>query len=200
MHMKKLLAFTVFALAAAMLLGACNAGKFKGDFNWEVQSFEYTDQHGEKVSLDDLKGEVWLAQFVFTNCTSVCPPMMYNMTELQDRIKAKGIEDYKIVSFSVDPDHDTPEALQEYLDMFEVADESKWEMLTGYSQDEISKFSVKSFKLPVIDDPNSDQVTHGTSFFLVDQEGHAVKSYDGYVDVPFDIITEDMAALIKEGK
>ncbi|MET3574851.1 SCO family protein [Bhargavaea ullalensis] len=198
--MRKLLSFTALALAAALLLGACNAGKFQGDFNWKVQPFEFTDQHGEKVSLDDLKGHVWLAQFVFTNCDSVCPPMMFNMTELQDRIKDKGIADYKIVSFSVDPDHDTPEALQDYLDMFDVADESKWEMLTGYKQEDIGNFAVKSFKTPVIDDPNSDQVTHGTSFFLVNQEGHAVKSYDGYVDVPFDIITEDMEALIKEGK
>ncbi len=184
---------------AALLLGACNAGKFNGDFNWKVEPFEFTNQHNEKVSLEDLEGKPWLAQFVFTNCDSVCPPMMFNMAELQDRIAKEGIEDYKIVSFSVDPEHDTPEALQEYLDMYDVADQSKWEMLTGYTQEDIGKMAVKSFKTPVIDDPNSDQVTHGTSYFLVNQEGHAVKSYSGFEDVPFDQITEDLKALIKEG-
>ncbi|MCW1927197.1 SCO family protein [Bhargavaea beijingensis] len=197
--MKKLISATALVILAALVLGACNAGKFKGDFSWEVTPFEYTNQHGEKLSLEDLKGQPWLAQFVFTNCNSVCPPMMFNMAEVQDHLAKAGIEDYKIVSFSVDPKYDTPEKLQEYLDTFEVADQSKWEMLTGYTQEEISDLSVKSFKLPVIDDPNSDQVTHGTSFFLVDQEGNAVKSYDGYMEVPHDLIVEDMKALIEAG-
>jgi protein SCO1 len=197
--MKKLISAAAMVILAALVLGACNAGKFEGDFSWEVKPFEYTNQHGETVSLEDLKGQPWLAQFVFTNCTSVCPPMMFNMAEVQDNLAEAGIEDYKIVSFSVDPDYDTPEKLQEYLDSFEVADQSKWEMLTGYTMEEIADLSVKSFKLPVIDDPNSDQVTHGSSFFLVNQEGEAVKSYDGYMEVPHDIIVEDMEALIKAG-
>ncbi|WP_213423033.1 SCO family protein [Bhargavaea massiliensis] len=197
--MKKLISAAAMVILAALVLGACNAGKFEGDFSWEVKPFEYTNQHGEKVSLEDLKGQPWLAQFVFTNCNSVCPPMMFNMAEVQDHLAKAGIEDYKIVSFSVDPKYDTPEKLQEYLDTFEVADQAKWEMLTGYTQEEISDLSVKSFKLPVIDDPNSDQVTHGTSFFLVDQEGNAVKSYDGYMEVPHDLIVEDMEALIEAG-
>lgn len=197
--MKKLISAAAMIILTALVLGACNAGKFEGDFSWDVEPFEYTNQHGETVSLEDLKGQPWLVQFVFTNCTSVCPPMMFNMAEVQDHLAEAGIEDYKIISFSVDPEYDTPEKLQEYLDTFEVADQSKWEMLTGYTQEDIADFSVKSFKLPVIDDPNSDQVTHGTSFFLVNQEGEAVKSYDGYMEVPYDIITEDMEALIKAG-
>lgn len=197
--MKKLTA-TAAIFILAVLLSACNAGQFEGDFSWDVQPFEFTNQHNETVSLEDLKGKPWLVQFVFTNCTSVCPPMMFNMAEVQDNLAEAGIEDYKIVSFSVDPENDTPEKLQEYLDTYEVADQSKWEMLTGYTMEEISDLSVKSFKLPVIAAPEgSDQVTHGSSFFLVNQEGEAVKSYDGYMEVPHDIIVEDMKALIEAG-
>lgn len=191
-------ALLLIVLLVTFVLAACTSSGFKADHKYEVLPFEgYTDQHNNKVSVNDLKGEVWLAQFVFTNCTSVCIPMMANMTELQEKLQDKGIEDYKIVSFSVDPDYDTPEILQGYLDDFEPVDQSKWIMLTGYEQDEIAQLSVKSFKQPVINDPNSDQVTHGTRFGLVNREGQVVKLYDGNMEVPFDTIVSDMKALIK---
>ena len=123
---------------------------------------------------------------------------MANMVELQNDLKKKGIEDYKIVSFSVDPDHDTPEKLGEYLEMFDAPDSSKWELLTGYEMEEISDLAVKSFKMPVIDDPNTDQVIHGSRFGLVNKKGEVVKSYTGNQDVPFDDIVKDMKALIEE--
>ena len=93
-------------------------GGFKADHDYKIEPFEFTNQHNEQVSLEDLKGEVWLAQFVFTNCTTVCPPMMFNMSKVENELIEEGVEDYKIVSFSVDPDVDTPEVLQEYLDMY----------------------------------------------------------------------------------
>jgi protein SCO1 len=186
-------------LAAVLILAACGNGGFKADHNWEVQDFSYTNQNNEKVSLKDLKGEVWLADFIFTNCETVCPPMTYNMTTLQKKLKEKGIEDYRIVSFSVDPEVDTPEALSEYISKYE-ADTSKWDLLTGYTQEHISKFAEKSFKSLVADDPNTDQVVHQTSFYLVNQEGETVKSYSGYQEVPYDQIVLDIKALIKEGK
>lgn len=192
---KKVLVFGI--LLVALVMSACSGG-FKADHHYSIAPFEFTNQNNEKVSLDDLKGEIWLAQFVFTTCTSVCPPMMSNMAELQEGLVDKGIEDYKIVSFSVDPDVDTPEKLGEYLGAFNVPDASKWEMLTGYKMEDISDIAVKSFKMPVIDDPNSDQVIHGSRFGLVDKEGKVVKSYPGYEDVPFDTIVKDMKALSKQ--
>ncbi|WP_456271414.1 SCO family protein [Bacillus sp. AK031] len=185
-------------LITGSILAACGNGGFKADINYEVQDFSYTNQHNEKVSLEDLKGQVWLADFIFTNCETVCPPMTYNMTQLQEKLKEEGVEDYRIVSFSVDPEVDTPEALKEYIGKYE-ADTSKWDLLTGYTQDEISKFAEKSFKSLVADDPNTDQVIHQTSFYLVNQDGVVVKSYGGYQEVPFDQIALDMEALIEEG-
>ncbi|KXH81711.1 SCO family protein [Sporosarcina sp. HYO08] len=196
--MRKSLWLSVFMLIS-LLLSACSGGSFKADHKYEMEPFEFTNQHHETVSLDDLKGEVWLAQFVFTNCTSVCPPMMANLSDLSHRLESAGVKDYKVVSFSVDPKIDTPEVLQDYLDMFEVADESKWEMLTGFTQEKIAEIAAKSFKTVVIDDPNTDQVIHGTSFYLVNQQGEVVKTYNGATDVPYDQIISDMEALIKSG-
>lgn len=188
-----------------IILSACSSNEFKADYNLEIKPFTFTNHHNEVVSLEDLKGDVWLAQFVFTNCTTVCGPMMHNMAELQDALIEEGVEDYKVVSFTVDPAVDSPEILGDYLDVFAPADESKWEMLTGYKQNEIIELAKKSFYTMVADDPNSDQVIHGTSFVLVDQNGYTVKLYDGAgtPEEPFknhmDDIVADMKALIKKG-
>lgn len=179
--MRKLL-FPI-VLIVVLLLSACSSDDgFKADYKEAVKPFTYTNHLNEKVSLDDLKGEVWLAQFVFTNCTTVCGPMMHNMAELQDALIEKGVEDYKIVSFTVDPVVDKPDVMKAYLEQFAPSDESKWEMLTGYKQSEIIEVAKKSFFTIVANDPNSDQVVHGTSFILVDQEGNVVKMYNGVKD------------------
>ena len=195
-----------YVLLIVLVLSACSSGGFKADYKLDVEPFAFTNQHNKEVKLDDLKGEVWLAQFVFTNCTSVCGPMMNNMADLQDELVKQNVEDYKIVSFTVDPKVDSPEVLQTYLDNYAPSDESKWEMLTGYRQEEITEIAKKSFATIVIPaTESSDQVTHGTRFALVNQEGVVVKLYDGYgtPDNPFgdymgDIV-KDMKALIKTG-
>ena len=194
---KKMLLF--IALSAIILTG-CNSSKFKAETDWEVESFSHESQRGEEVSLESLNGTVWLATFIFTNCETVCPPMTMNMTQVQDELIKAEVEDYKIVAFSVDPAVDTPEIMAEYLAKFNPADESKWELLTGYDPEYMEQFARDSFKSTVKIDPNSDQVLHGTSYFLVDQDGIVVKSYSGYQDVPKEEIAADMKALIEQEK
>jgi len=184
----------------AVLLSACGGEKFKAETDWQVQNFNYTNQNGKKVSLDSLKGKPWLAMFIFTNCTSICPPMTMNMTDIQKKFEQKGLKDYKIVGFSVDPANDTPEKLKKYLAQYPVPDNSKWDLLTGYSQDDIAAFALKSFKTFVKDDPNTNQVIHSSVFNLVNQDGVVVKNYSGYKEVPFDTIAVDMETLIEDGK
>ncbi len=174
-------------LSALMFLAACGADA--------VEDFNYTDHRGEQLSTQQLEGTPWLATFVFTNCETVCPPMTFNMADLQKELEANGLSDYKIVAFSVDPKEDTPEKMQEYLSHYPIPDESKWHLLTGYSQDEIAEFATDNFKSLVKNDPNSDQVIHGTSFYLVDQKGEVVGNYDGFEQVPMEEIIEDMQEL-----
>ncbi|MEK4522060.1 SCO family protein [Psychrobacillus sp. FSL W7-1457] len=195
--MKKLLGIIMISL---LVLAGCGSSDFKAQTNWEIEEFEFDNQRGEETSLEDLKGTVWLATFIFTNCETICPPMTFNLAEIQGMLKEKGIEDYKIVGFSVDPEVDTPEKLQEYLDMFDVPDQSNWELLTGYSQEYISQFAEQSFKALVRNNPNDDQVIHGSRFYLIDQNGIAVKNYTGFEDVPKEEIVIDMETLIEEGK
>ncbi|MFJ5763842.1 SCO family protein [Lysinibacillus sp. NPDC093210] len=192
----------VLLLALITVLSACGNVKFKADYSYEIQDFDHVNQRGENVSLESLKGKPWLGMYIFTNCNSVCPPMTFNMTQIQEKLMKKGIEDYNLVAFSVDPEVDTPEVLADYLARYTVPDESKWNLLTGYSQSYIEQFAVKSTKLLVKDDPNSDQVIHGIQFFLVDKDGILVKQYDGYAkdaaDVPIDTIVGDLETYIDE--
>lgn len=176
-------------LSLVLLLSACGSSA--------IDDFSYSDQHGEPVSLEDLKGTPWLATFVFTNCNTVCPPMTFNLSEIQEELEAEGLTDYKIIAFSVDPVVDTPETLQNYLAQYSVPDESKWHLLTGYTQEEIAGFAKDNFKSFVRNDPESDQVIHGTNFYLVDQEGVVVNNYDGYDSVPVEDIKNDMRKLLE---
>ena len=90
--------------------------------------------------------------------------------------------------------------MQEYLDMYDVRDQSKWEMLTGYKQEKINDFAAKSFKTLVADIPDSDRCNTPSYFSLVNQKGEVVKTYNGMADVPFDEIVKDMKALSKAGR
>lgn len=176
-------------LSLVLLVSACG--------NSTIEDFSYTDQRGDTVSLEDLEGTPWLATFVFTNCETVCPPMTFNLSSIQEELEAEGLEDYQIVAFSVDPAVDTPETMQAYLSNYTVPDESKWHLLTGYTQLEIAQYAKDNFKSFVRNDPESDQVIHGTSFYLVDQEGVVVNNYDGFDNVPVKDIVNDLRNLLE---
>ncbi|MEK4628385.1 MAG: SCO family protein [Solibacillus sp.] len=192
----------IMLLLMATVLSACSNYQFKPTTSYEISDFTMTDHRGDEVTLESLKGEPWLAMFIFTNCTTICSPMTHNMTLIQEQLVEKGIEDYKIVAFSIDPDYDTPERLTEYLARHNAPDESKWHFLTGYDQKFIEQFAANSFKSLVKAIEGDDQVMHANTFFLVDEKGIAVKNYTGYSQtedgVAYDTIAVDLQSLIEE--
>lgn len=178
-------------ISISLLLAACNGEPIETNMSEEVQDFEFTTQDNETLTLSDLEGEYWIADFIFTNCTTVCLPMTANMSLLQDKLKEEGI-DVTLVSFSVDPEYDTPEVLKEYGESYD-ADFSNWHFLTGYDFETIKELSIGSFKSLVAEPPEgSDQVTHGTNFFLVNPEGKVIKNYNGVEQGTMDSIVNDM--------
>ena len=186
--MKKLL---VALLGLAVFLGACGGEEIETNMSETVKPFEFTTQDNETLSNEDLKGEWWIADFVFTNCTTVCLPMTSNMSVLQSKLKEENI-DAQLVSFSVDPEYDTPEVLTEYAADYE-ADLDNWTFLTGYDFDTIKELSIKSFRSLLAEaPPGDDQVTHGTSFFLVNPDGEIIKKYDGTSSGEMANIVEDL--------
>lgn len=172
----------LLVILSVTFLSACGedeSGKYTPDpqLETEVENFEYTNQDGETVSLEDLKGNYWVGTFIFTNCETVCPPMTANMSKVQSEAKEKDI-DLRFVSFSVDPVNDDPKDLKEYGNNFN-ADFTNWDFLTGYNQKEIESFAANSFKTLVSKVDGYDQVNHGISFFLVSPEGTVLNMFSG---------------------
>lgn len=188
--MKKLVLYSLLSLLI-VIATACGSGK--NQVHTQVEPFEFTDQDGNSFTSKDLKNKIWIADFMFTYCTTVCPSMTANMAELQSKLKGAGLE-VELISFSVDPERDDPATLKSYMSKF-GADFTNWHGLTGYQFSEIKSFVLKSFKSVIAKDTASDQVIHGTLFFLVDRSGTVVAKYDGMTDVPYDKIIKDIKAL-----
>jgi protein SCO1 len=187
--------FLVIILVFAILvMTACGQKEIENAVDWPVKDFSATNQDNKPFGLEDLKGKVWISDFIFTSCVDVCPPMTANLVKLQKMVTDEDLKNVEFVSFSVDPAVDTPEVLARYAEQFQVNFQN-WNFLTGYSQEYIENFALKNYKALVKKPQEGNQVIHGTSLYLVDQEGHIKKSYDGYKDVPFDEIIHDMKAL-----
>jgi len=194
MSIKKMGIYISIVMFAFLLVGCGQVKGIPDSTSWEVGDFIFKNQNEETVSLDDLKGKVWVADFIFTNCNTVCLPMTANMSKLQMELKEQGIEGVELVSFSVDPTVDTPAVLKEYGDDYR-ADYSNWQFLTGYSQETIQQFAKESFHTTAVKPENEEQVIHGTSFFLVSSDGVVVKSYNGVSEFPLDELIKHIKIL-----
>ncbi|WP_223701928.1 SCO family protein [Sutcliffiella deserti] len=185
--------FLSVLIVLVLSLAACgNTQGIPEQTDWELSEFNYINQDEEPYSLEDVKGNITVASLIFTTCTTVCSPMTANMAKLQRMSQEEGL-DVQYLSFSVDPEVDSPEILKEFGDRFE-ADYTTWDFLTGYSQEEIEEFGPKNFKTIVAKPKNGGEVVHGTSIYLINQEGIIVKSYDG-LDVPYEEIIDHITIL-----
>ena len=143
-----------------------------------VPDFSLTERSGKRVALRDLRGKVWVADFIYTTCKDTCPLESAEMSKLQEEWSDK--PDLKLVSFSVDPDHDTPQVLSSYAQNFK-ADANQWLFLTG-EKEQISRLIQEGFRLsaaPVTESGSQDQVIlHSPRFVLVDKETEIRGYYD----------------------
>lgn len=138
---------------------------------FNVPAFTLNDENGQPFSDQSLRGKVWVADFIFTHCPSLCPLMTRSMYDLQQMTAGTGLQ---LVSVSVDPERDTPPVLKQYA-TDNKADLSRWHFLTG-SKDATWDLS-KGMKLAVQPDRGSS-VMHSSHFLLVDRAGHVRGVYD----------------------
>jgi protein SCO1/2 len=139
---------------------------------FDAPSFALHDQNGSPFSSGQLHGKVWVADFIFTHCTSLCPLMTRNLATFQKM--TADVPAIAMVSFTVDPDRDTPAVLHDYADANQ-ANGSRWHFLTG-TRDQTWDIS-KAMKLAVEPDRGS-QVMHSSHFLLVDGNGKVRGVYD----------------------
>ena len=156
----------------------------------KIPAFDLVDQNSKQFTLKNLEGNVWLADFIFTTCSGPCPIMTERMGMVQHDLLET--EKLKFVSFTVNPDYDTPEVLKKYAQRFD-ADVGSWSFVTG-KYEQIQELIVEGFKMGDVE----EIVFHSTRFALVDHEGNLRGYYSGTEPAEHDILTRDIHALIND--
>jgi protein SCO1/2 len=141
----------------------------------EAPDFKLTAQDGSLVTKNDLKGKVWVANFIFTRCLGPCPMMTSRMAELNQRLSAKA-KDVQLVSFTVDPEYDTPSVLSAYGEKVGAVP-PRWRFLTG-PKGTMTDVVTKGFLQALGSDP-AGMPEHSTRFVVVDRDGWMRKFQDG---------------------
>lgn len=137
-------------------------------------AFSLVDQTGRPVTRELLRGQVWIADFIFTRCAGQCPMMSEQMARLAQSL---GRLPAQCVSFSVDPAYDRPEVLSAYGARYH-ADPSRWRLLTG-EPEAIRRLCQDGFRLPLADGGSPQEpVIHSRRFVLVDQRGQIRGYFD----------------------
>ena len=179
------------------LLAACSQPEPLPEYG-ATPDFELTERSGRTASSSELAGKVWVADFIFTTCAGPCPLMSTHMAALQ---RAVADLDVQLVSFTVDPERDTPEILAEYAARYK-ADPERWLFLTGAKQ-ALYDMIQKGFLLAVDDGtvveggkPGPGIITHSVKFVLVDQQGRIRGYYSGEEAGVVNAILPDIQRLV----
>ena len=186
----------------------------------EVPDFALTERGGRQVTRADLREKVWIVDFFYTECPDTCPLQSANMARLQDALAQE--PDVRLVSISVDPEHDTPEVLAAYATRY-GADPDRWFFLTG-AKDAIYRLAVDGFHLGIVDrdehawlgtddgrawlgpvsarahaSPNPDrQMIHSSRFVLVDRQAQIRGYYHGTDWESLDPLQENVKIVLRE--
>jgi protein SCO1/2 len=168
----------------------------KGDTVYhQIPSFRFLNQDSVFVSEKDVEGKVYVADFFFTTCPTICPKMKTQMLRIYERYKDR--DEVRIISHSIDPDFDTPNVLKDYAARLQVK-APKWNFLTG-DKAAIYQLGQKSYMVSAQEDPNeAGGFVHSGAFILVDKNRHVRGIYDGTVEAEVNHLLEDMEILLKE--
>ena len=196
--------FPILVFAVAALLASCEKttpqnSVLMGEFR-EVGDFTLTDQQSRPVKNTDLAGRVWIANFIFTSCSAECLVLSGRFAELQRNFADE--PDVAFVSFSVDPQTDTPERLGQFAQRWH-ADPERWLFLTGDSA-ELDALIKNTFLLPVTRDPIeagkllSEKLIHTNRFAIVDRTGTVRAYVDGLQPESVSLISRLVLEMLKE--
>ena len=156
-----------------------------------VPEFSLTERSGKTIGLEQLRGTIWIADFIYTECQDTCPLQSAEMARLQDELSAQKV---KLLSFSVNPDKDTPSVLSQYADRFRASSD-RWLFLTG-GQEEIKNLVQNGFRLSVATastDPGV--ILHSPRFVLIDRQAQIRGYYDSRDNEALQRLRRDVAIL-----
>lgn len=156
----------------------------------QVPDFSLIDSSTKEFSSNQLKGKIWVADFIFTKCAGPCLDMSQKMAEFHKNFQKD--DRVRMISVSVDPSRDSPQVLDAYASRY-GADTNIWYFLTGPSES-IHKLAFKGFKVSSVE----DSINHSTYFVLVDQKMQIRGYYDGVDQEKMSQLSKDIVSLLKE--
>lgn len=143
----------------------------------KIPPFRFVDQEGDTITNKDYEGKVYVAEFFFTTCPTICPIMKENLVGVQDEFRDRS--NFGIASFTIDPGHDTPQVLSKYAEVHGI-DHPNWHLLTG-DREKVYELANSGFNIYAGEDPNAaGGFAHSGYFALVDQEGYVRSRLDRF--------------------
>jgi protein SCO1 len=172
-----------------------STGKTSDTTFHKIPAFSLTNQENENITEQDVRGKIVVADFIFTRCPTICPKMSTQMTRVQDAFTKQN--EVKLVSFSVDPERDSVEVLQDYARKYKVRSD-KWNLLTGNKKDiyDLARYGFKVSAL--MGDGGPEDFIHTEKLILVDKEGIIRGYYDGTDPEEVDRLIVEAKILIYE--
>jgi protein SCO1/2 len=160
-----------------------------------VPFFYFRDQDSALVRSSDMKGKVWVADFFFTTCQTICPIMTTNMKRLN--VSMKDLQDQiQFISFTINPDHDGPAMLRKYIHHHGILAKN-WKFLTG-NEEETHRLGIENFQIFAGRDDEADGgFAHSGAFTIVDREGYVRGVYLGTDSKQVDQLEKDLRKLLE---
>lgn len=182
-----------------------------GEVDYSIDDFSFINQDNDTITKDSLLGSIYVANFFFTSCPTICPTMTRNMSYLQDKLSV--YPNIRFLSHTVDPDNDTPEKLVNYVDLMQQKnisiDLSNWDFVTG-DKDKLYESAANYFVNASVDSLAPGGFLHSEYFILIDKQGrvrsgidingNVVGAYDGTNEVQMKDLINDINVLMAEYK
>jgi protein SCO1/2 len=160
-----------------------------------IADFAFVNQVGDTIRKQDMAGKIYVADFFFTTCPTICPVMKKEMLRVYEQFK--GEPNFRILSHSIDPTHDTQAVLKDYAEKLGVPDATTWNFLTG-DQEKIFEIGQTSYLTTTMaDDMEPGGFLHSGAFLLVDQQGRIRGVYDGTKTEQVDRLLADIPKLLR---
>ena len=182
-----------------------------GEVDYSIDDFSFINQDNDTITKDSLIGSIYVANFFFTSCPSICPIMTRNMSYLQDKLSV--FPNIRFLSHTVDPDNDTPKKLRSYVSLMQQKNIninlSNWDFVTG-DKDKLYQSAADYFVNASVDSLAPGGFLHSEYFILIDKQGrvrsgidkngNVVGAYDGTNEVQMKDLINDINVLMAEYK
>lgn len=182
-----------------------------GESDYSIDDFSFINQDNDTITRDSLLGSIYVANFFFTSCPTICPTMTRNMSYLQDKLSV--YPNIRFLSHTVDPGNDTPEKLSDYVNLMHQKnvsiDLSNWDFVTG-DKDKLYESAANYFVNASVDSLAPGGFLHSEYFILIDKQGrvrsgidingNVVGAYDGTNEAQMKDLINDINVLMAEYK